>query len=467
MNIDDLIGKCVKGEKQTAATRNKPLSRFFVNLDTSTQRVIPKAVKAAPRWKISRIRMVAFDKKNDELLFSYVSCDCDFCLDGQFMSCKRWPLKMKKKITRAEIQTYFEVNSQPVETNHSLETQSQNPDLESQVASLADPDELVKLQEETTIVGLDPPKMTPELKANSIEVSDSDDSDNDEKSSNTHLNRQSIHTRRRKKKSDHIVTVPAQSFEISVFRNTFEDSKELLQSQLSVPLHTGIIEDFIVSLRSTFLRKKILLLSPCDIARVFGNRNESSESDRIETRSCQEITYEDLNALCDGDLSEINSVAGIFYSNPDLAKRKTFTIPWGRQKMGHFVFFTIDCQKSQAKIFDTYNDDFSNSEYFSRIQCSRFFSFFIQAKTYSFIDGKSRVRSIRNIDYEKTKFTQQGNECGVLACFNLVLFYDQTHDFIKLYSLDSPYATTIANIKTLIIYILLNQKLPAQTYSLE
>ena len=26
----------------------------------------------------------------------------------------------------------------------------------------------------------------------------------------------------------------------------------------------------------------------------------------------------------------------------------------------------------------------------------------------------------------------------VLACFNLVLFYDQTHDFIKLYSLYSP-----------------------------
>ena len=131
MNIDDLIEECVKGEKQTAATRNKPLSRFFVNLDTSTQRVIPKAVKAAPRWKISRIRMVAFDKKNDELLFSYVSCDCDFCLDGQFMSCTRWPLKMKKKITRAEIQTYFEANSQPLETNHLPETLSQNPDLES------------------------------------------------------------------------------------------------------------------------------------------------------------------------------------------------------------------------------------------------------------------------------------------------------------------------------------------------
>ena len=138
---------------------------------------------------------------------------------------------------------------------------AQNPDLESQIASLADPDELVKLQKETTIVGLDPPKMTADLKANSIEVSDSDESDDDEKFSKNEQKQQKVHTRRRKKKSDHIVIVPAQSFKVSVFKNIFKDAKELLVNQLSVPLHTGIIEDFIVSLRSTFLRKKNLLLS--------------------------------------------------------------------------------------------------------------------------------------------------------------------------------------------------------------
>ena len=173
LSIDDLIEKCVEHEAKLTMKRKQFLSRFFVNLDTATQRTIPKAIKPAPRWKISRVRMATFDHDTQELLFSYGSCGCDLCLDGQFMSCSKWPVKMKNKIKRSEIQSYFEENSQPVESSQPDHSQIFEPQMPQEI----DPIDSHEQKVEKTIVGLDAPRLTPELIAQNEEMSDDEETE--------------------------------------------------------------------------------------------------------------------------------------------------------------------------------------------------------------------------------------------------------------------------------------------------
>ena len=116
------------------------------------------------------------------------------------------------------------------------------------------------------------------------------------------------------------------------------------------------------------------------------------------------MSYDDLNALCDEDLSEINSVAGIFYSNPDLAKRKTFTIPWGRQKMGHFVFFLRLIVKNHGPKFLIHIMTISRIASIFRVFSARVFSVFLsrQKRTVS-------LREKVELDRSETSTTKKLN----------------------------------------------------------
>ena len=113
------------------------------------------------------------------------------------------------------------------------------------------------------------------------------------------------------------------------------------------------------------------------------------------------------------------------------------------------------------------SDSFANSHYFSRVQCKRFFDFLIQSRTFNHSTEQPRIRTVRDMEYSSTAYSQQGLECGILACFNLILFYNQSAEFLKSYKLQNPYPTSVSNIKTLIVYILLNRKLPNFAYKLE
>ena len=252
--------------------------------------------------------------------------------------------------------------------------------------------------------------------------------------------------------------------------NTFPDSSSLLRKGLSYTLDTAIIESFIYFLRRTFLNKNVLILSPFNISRLSAFQDGTASQNDVsrEIQTWWEVAINEMNSISDGKFLDIPTIAGVMFSNPDMAQEKTLKIPLTpNEAMGHFVFFTLDCKSGITQIFDTMSDSFANSHYFSRVQCKRFFDFLIQSRTFNFTTGQPRIRTVRDMEYSSTSFSQQGLECGVLACFNLVLFYNQSADFLKLYKLQNPYATSISNIKTLLIYILLNRKLPDYAYKLE
>ena len=181
----------------------------------------------------------------------------------------------------------------------------------------------------------------------------------------------------------------------------------------------------------------------------------------------EQVAFDEMNTLADGELTEMTALAGVLFSNATMASKKSLIIPLDEQLMGHFVFFTIDCKTGVAKIFDTLNDSFSNSQCFLSIQCKRFFNFLIQSRTYNFSNMHGRIRSTRDVDYYPTKYNQLFLECGVLACFNLILYYNHSLEFLRSYTLQTPYQTTVSKIKSLIIYILLNRKLPKLAYCQE
>ena len=82
VSIQDLVDLCCSNEETVSVKRNVSLTRHFENLDSGSQKTIPKAVKSAPRWKISRIRMATYDEKSQQFIFSYTSCDCEKCIEG-------------------------------------------------------------------------------------------------------------------------------------------------------------------------------------------------------------------------------------------------------------------------------------------------------------------------------------------------------------------------------------------------
>ena len=100
-----------------------------------------------------------------------------------------------------------------------------------------------------------------------------------------------------------------------------------------------------------------------------------------ESMTYEQVAFDEMNTLADGELTEMTALAGVLFSNATMASKKSLIIPLDEQLLGHFVFFTIDCKTGVATIFDTLNDSFSNSECFSSIQCKRFFNFLIQSRT--------------------------------------------------------------------------------------
>ena len=78
---------------------------------------------------------------------------------------------MKNKIKRSEIQSYFEENSQPVESSQPDHSQIFEPQMPQEI----DPIDSHEQKVEKTIVGLDAPRLTPELIAQSEEMSDDEE----------------------------------------------------------------------------------------------------------------------------------------------------------------------------------------------------------------------------------------------------------------------------------------------------
>ena len=89
------------------------------------------------------------------------------------MACTNgWPRKMRKTIPKSEIQAFFDENSQPVEKNHQ---DSESQVFDSQITEVIDPIDSLRQQEQSTIIGLDSPKLSIELMAKSEEISDDED----------------------------------------------------------------------------------------------------------------------------------------------------------------------------------------------------------------------------------------------------------------------------------------------------
>ena len=270
------------------------------------------------------------------------------------MACTNgWPRKMRKTIPKSEIQAFFDENSQPVEKNHQ---DSESQVFDSQITEVIDPIDSLRQQEQSTIIGLDSPKLSIELMAKSEEISDDED-----EVEPAGVAEKTIFTRHRKKNRDYIVSVPTQTNKNSVFMNTFPDSSSLLRKGLSYTLDTAIIESFIYFLRRTFLNKNVLILSPFNISRLSAFQDGTASQNDVsrEIQTWWEVAINEMNSISDGKFLDIPTIAGVMFSNPDMAQEKTLKIPLTpNEAMGHFVFFHVRLKIRNCTNFRYYERQF-------------------------------------------------------------------------------------------------------------